>query len=314
LPDVGSSRRTHKTEQARQHYQKGKQHFDLGKWDEAIAEFEEAYRLHNDPTLLFNLAQAHRRKGDLRRGLDLYKNYIIVNPESPKRDEIEKRIQTLEKEIRNTARQQASSPSQVTKPNEQSLPVDSARELPPTSEPSPRPEPEVKPPPVVPSALPPITPELAPSTPPTAVSTAAEPIAPAPIATPVVVPDVTARESVRANLAPETTSLGRNLRTVGIVCGAAGLVSIAAGVYFYSRAVALSDNVSKSDAPDSNYQAGKMAETMQWVFYSIGVGTLATGAILYYMGSISSVGDKTTTSVVPLLGPGLAGLSAGGTF
>jgi len=50
-------------EQARKHYQQGKQSFDLGKWDAAIAEFEEAYKLHADANFLFNLAQAYRRKG-----------------------------------------------------------------------------------------------------------------------------------------------------------------------------------------------------------------------------------------------------------
>jgi len=295
------------TEQARQHYQKGKQHFDLGKWDEAIAEFEEAYRLHNDPTLLFNLAQAHRRKGDLQRALDLYKNYIIENPESPKRDEIARRIQTLEKEIKSTARRQPTSASPVAKPNEPppgiAVPV-----LPPISEPS------SASPPVAPSAPPDTTPELAPSPPPPAVSTVAEPATPAPITAPVVVPEVTVAEPARPSPAIETTSPGSGLRTAGIVCGAAGLASIATAVYFYSRAVTLSDRVSKSDAPDSDYQAGKDAETMQWVFYSVGVGALVTGSILYYLGWTSSAGGKTKTSVAPMLGPGLAGLSAGGTF
>jgi tetratricopeptide (TPR) repeat protein len=301
------------TEQARQHYQKGKQHFDLGKWDEAIAEFEEAYRLHNDPTLLFNLAQAHRRKGDLQRALDLYKNYIIENPESPKRDEIEKRIQRLEKEIRNTARRQPISPSPLAKPNEPppgiAVPV-----LPPISELSPKPTAEVAPPPVAPSVPPQTTPELAPSPPVPAVPTVAEPATPAPITAPVVVPEVTIAEPARPSPALETTSPGSGLRTAGIVCGAAGLASIATAVYFYSRAVTLSDRVSKSDAPDSDYQAGKDAETMQWVFYSVGVGALVTGSILYYLGWTSSAGGKTKTSVAPMLGPGLAGLSAGGTF
>ena len=92
------------TEQARQHYAKGKQAFDLGKWDDAIAEFEDAYRLRSDPTFLFNMAQAYRRKGDLQRALDLYKNYLIENPDSPKRNDIERRIRTLEKEMKNQPR------------------------------------------------------------------------------------------------------------------------------------------------------------------------------------------------------------------
>jgi tetratricopeptide (TPR) repeat protein len=105
------------TEQARQHYAKGKQAFDLGKWDDAIAEFEAAYKLRSDPTFLFNMAQAYRRKGDLQRALDLYKNYLIENPETPKRDDIEKRIRALEKEMKNPARRQIEAPAPVAKPS-----------------------------------------------------------------------------------------------------------------------------------------------------------------------------------------------------
>ena len=87
------------TEQARKHYQLGKQYFDLGKWDAAIAEFEEAYSLHADANLLFNLATAYRRKGDPQHALDLYKNYLIANPKSPRRSAIEARIEMLEKDV-----------------------------------------------------------------------------------------------------------------------------------------------------------------------------------------------------------------------
>jgi len=88
------------TKQARQHARNAKQYFDLGQWDEAIAEYREAYRLRSDPAFLFNIAQSYRRKGDLQPALDLYKNYLIENPTTPKRADIEKRIQTLEEEMK----------------------------------------------------------------------------------------------------------------------------------------------------------------------------------------------------------------------
>jgi len=88
------------TKQARQHARDAKQYFDLGQWDEAIAEYREAYRMRSDPAFLFNIAQSYRRKGDLQPALDLYKNYLIENPNTPKRVDIEKRIQTLEEEMK----------------------------------------------------------------------------------------------------------------------------------------------------------------------------------------------------------------------
>ena len=89
--------------------------------------------------------------------------------------------------------------------------------------------------------------------------------------------------------APETASSGSRLRVGGIVCGAAGVASIATAIYFYTRAVSLSDRVSNSDGPDSDYRAGKNAEKMQWVFYSAGAGALLTGSILYYSGEYKDV-------------------------
>ncbi|MGC9985494.1 MAG: tetratricopeptide repeat protein [Polyangia bacterium] len=267
------------TEQARKHYQKGKQFFELGQWDDAIAEYREAYKLRSDSAFLFNLAQAYRRKGDLQPALDLYKNYLIENPTSPMRSDIEKRIKTLEKEMK---RRPPATP--VARPNESPLgpPAVAAPALSPA--PSPRPAPE----------------------------------AASPQATPGVTPPATASSSPVGNLAQparaeEATSSGRGLRVAGIVCGAAGLASIATAVYFYSRASSLSDRISTSNAPSSSdYQAGNNAETMQWVFYGIGAGALATGAILYYLGWPHS--GPVATAVAPMFGPGLAGLSAQGTF
>jgi hypothetical protein len=86
-------------DRARQHYRKATQFYDIGRWDEAIAEYEKAYALHEDPSLLFNMAQTCRRKGDLKRALDLYKNYLVKEPESPLRGEVEDRIRTLKAQV-----------------------------------------------------------------------------------------------------------------------------------------------------------------------------------------------------------------------
>ncbi len=87
------------TEEARQHFQRGRQLFDVGRWDDAAGEFEKAYALRNDPVFLYNMAQSYRRKGDAKRALDLYKNYLIKAPKSPQRAEVEERIEALQKQI-----------------------------------------------------------------------------------------------------------------------------------------------------------------------------------------------------------------------
>ena len=287
------------TEQAREHYLKGTKYFDLGQWDDAIAEYREAYKLRSDPAFLFNLAQAYRRKGDLQPALDLYKNYLIANPKSPKRSDIEKRIRTLEKEMKHRP-----PATPVVKPSEPA-PAAAAVATPATTtatatEPVPAPVP---------------VPVPAPAPVPAPVSVPAPTPAPVPareIAPPA--PAVSVVEPAPPAPAPATTSSGHGLRVAGIVCGVAGLASIGTAIYFYTRAVSLSDKVSNSDAPVSDYRSGKSAETMQWVFYSVGAGALATGTVLYLLGWPSSAAGQAATGVTPMFGPGIAGLSAQGKF
>jgi hypothetical protein len=131
------------------------------------------------------------------------------------------------------------------------------------------------------------------------------PPGPAPVATVVETP---------ATPAATASAPGSGLRVTGIVCGVLGLASIGTGVYFYTRAVSLSDKVSTSDEPSaSDHKAGQDAQTMQWIFYSAGAGVVATGAVLYYLGWRDAAAAR-TTAVAPLIGPGLAGLSAQGAF
>jgi tetratricopeptide (TPR) repeat protein len=110
-------------------------------------------------------------------------------------------------------------------------------------------------------------------------------------------------------------SSGRGLRTAGVVCGAAGLASIGTAIYYYTRARSFSDKVSNAVTPNtSDEQAGKNAETMQWVFYGVGAGALATGTLLYLLGWPTADASRSLAGVAPMIGPGLAGISAHGAF
>lgn len=107
---------------------------------------------------------------------------------------------------------------------------------------------------------------------------------------------------------------GKGLRIAGIACGVAGLASISTAIYYYARAKSLSDKVTKANpASPSDFQAGKDAETMQWVFYSVGAGAIATGAVLYLLGHAKST-NTTSLALTPMLGPQSAGISAHGGF
>jgi hypothetical protein len=112
------------------------------------------------------------------------------------------------------------------------------------------------------------------------------------------------------------TSGGRGLRISGIVCGLLGVSSVGTGVYFYFRARSLSDSVASAGtfSPSDN-NSGKQAETMQWVFYSVGGAALTVGTVLYLLGRPSSAANNhAKLEASPLLLRGGGGVSARGAF
>lgn len=82
---------------ARKHFDQAQVFYRLGRFDDAVREFEEAYRLYPKPALLFNLGQAHRQAGNTDKAIFFFRQYLDSNPEAKDRGEIEALIQELEK-------------------------------------------------------------------------------------------------------------------------------------------------------------------------------------------------------------------------
>jgi len=77
-------------------FRDGEMSYRLGRYEEAIASFETAYRLTGAPKLLFNIAQAYRKKfdvigdpTDLRRARELYQTYLRSDPTTTQRAEVQ---------------------------------------------------------------------------------------------------------------------------------------------------------------------------------------------------------------------------------
>jgi len=85
------------TNTAKEHYLKGTRAFELGAYDEAIEEYAAAYRIKDDPALLYNLGQAHRLAGHAVDALRFYKLFLAKVPETPARGEVEQKIVELQK-------------------------------------------------------------------------------------------------------------------------------------------------------------------------------------------------------------------------
>jgi hypothetical protein len=284
------------TEQARQHYEIGTQQYDLGHWDDAIREFEKAYELRPDPSFLYNLAQAYRRKGDYRRALDLYKNYLVKVPKTPQRAEIEERINSLQKQIDEavTAKPAAS----ALEPTVSAAPPGSPAIAPIQTE-----ESATSPPPVSPA------PEAA---------TATSPISP-PAQRPGQAPAAAAAtKSAPAGVVAkrtETGSPGRGLRIAGIICGSVGVASIVLGALSGLQAQSLSHKVSTADQFNpKDDSAGVAAQKAEGFFYVAGALVTVVGAGLYFYGVRAWRESRSRVSLNPVVGPGTAGVAAVGVF
>ncbi len=82
--------------QARTHYRNATRAYELGSYDEAIREYSEAYRLKDDPAILYNMAQAHRLADHHTEALRLYRMYLIKVPDAQNRAEVLSKVEALQ--------------------------------------------------------------------------------------------------------------------------------------------------------------------------------------------------------------------------
>ncbi len=80
---------------AKAHYQKATAHFAVGEYHDAAVEYEEAFKLKQDPAILFNAAQAFRLAGDNQKALLLYNNIIKLYPSTQYAKDSRERIEKL---------------------------------------------------------------------------------------------------------------------------------------------------------------------------------------------------------------------------
>jgi len=124
---------------AKAKYSEAARQFDLMEYEAALDGFREAYRLAGDPVFLFNIAQCHRKLGHTAEALNFYKSYLRRKPDAVNRDEVERRIQDLEKA--EASQPSAGSPAPAAEASESAaaaapmtaLPVASATETSPTT-------------------------------------------------------------------------------------------------------------------------------------------------------------------------------------
>lgn len=81
------------------HYKKATAHFAVGEFIEAAEEYQAAFKLKQDPALLYNAAQAYRSGNNLDKALLLYRNYLRLYPDDKNVPEVREQIAKLKEAI-----------------------------------------------------------------------------------------------------------------------------------------------------------------------------------------------------------------------
>jgi tetratricopeptide (TPR) repeat protein len=98
-PIVAGAQTESQKKEAKEHFEKASRLYELQKYGDAIAEYESAYLLVEDPALLFNIGQAYRLWDKPEDAIRSYKNYLRRRPDATNRADVEKKIVDLENQI-----------------------------------------------------------------------------------------------------------------------------------------------------------------------------------------------------------------------
>jgi tetratricopeptide (TPR) repeat protein len=74
-------------------------HYEAGRYAVAAALLEEAYALHPEPKLLYNLGRAREAAGDPSGAVEAYEGFLHAEPATGRRAQIEERIERLKAQI-----------------------------------------------------------------------------------------------------------------------------------------------------------------------------------------------------------------------
>lgn len=77
-------------------------HYKRGEFERAVQLLREAYTLHPEPLLLYNLGRALEGLGDFEDAIEAYERYLNADTEIADRGAIERRIATLRKQVART--------------------------------------------------------------------------------------------------------------------------------------------------------------------------------------------------------------------
>jgi tetratricopeptide (TPR) repeat protein len=95
----GAAAAGEKTNEARRLYDEATAAFGVGSYSEAAEKYEASFKLHPEPALLYNAAQAYRMAGNRQRALQLYRNFVRLYGSNPRAEDARKHAADLEKAL-----------------------------------------------------------------------------------------------------------------------------------------------------------------------------------------------------------------------
>jgi tetratricopeptide (TPR) repeat protein len=113
---------------ARELYKSGEKAFKAGRYEEALHDWETGYQLSNRPLFLLNMGHAERRRGQLANARTLYKRFLLMEPETKLRGEIEGVLGEIDSTLAAEESGKAGAPAAATMP----VPVGDEGPVPPT--------------------------------------------------------------------------------------------------------------------------------------------------------------------------------------
>ena len=93
---------------AKKYFQWAQSLYKQARYSEAIAKFEEAYRLKPHPTIFFNIGRCYEQLNDIPRALKNYRDYLRIAPEAKDRELVSDAIANLERRLKDQGVQQLS--------------------------------------------------------------------------------------------------------------------------------------------------------------------------------------------------------------
>jgi hypothetical protein len=141
--------------------------------------------------------------------------------------------------------------------------------------------------------------------------------APAPTVVPQPAPPAPAAVSsiVQQTNAQPASGSGSGLRTAGIITAAFGGAAVATGVILNLKVNSMASDMQKTNGyTDGKDSDRKTYETLGWVGYGVGAACVATGAVLYYLGTRANASGASSVALMPAFAPGQAGAIVKGAF